>query len=265
VAYNFDGFPVETRAHGTVNGGVSIGTHTPCAGTTTLTENFDVPNGDVKWARLYTGIWGGTENYAGWVNVVFNEIYDRNGLGPIHLQGTNDVNPNVWCSGHGMYWIYYDVTDLANAGATNTATVSKINETVGSFDGRVYVIVLVVVHEGGDYPRDIQYWVNDGSDGLNYVTPHNEGATYFEGSVDTGIVTDAKLIMMHLTAYDPSCASCLKFNDNPLDTSVVANNIFEVNIWDVKNYLASSGNSAWYSRDEDPYVNVCNAILVLET
>ena len=263
VAYNFDGFPVETRVHGTVNGGVFID-YEPWAGTATLTGNFDAPKGDVKWARLYTGIWGGTEDYAGWVNVSFNGVYGTNGLGPIHLQGKNDVNPNVWCSGHGKYWIYNDVTDLVNAGATNTATVSKINATVGSFDGRVYGIVLVVVYEGGDNPKDIQYWINDGSDGLNYVTPLNEGTTYFEGAVDTGIVNDAKLTMVHLTGYDPSCTNCLKFNDNPLDTNVVDTNTFELNTWDVKSYLMSSGNNAWYSRGGDPYVSVCNAILVLE-
>ncbi len=261
--YNFDGFPVETRAYGTVNGGVFID-YEPWAGTATLTGNFDVPNGDVKWARLYTGIWGGIEDYAGWVNVVFNGIYDRNGLGPIHLQGKNDINPNIWCSEHGKYWIYYDVTDLVNAGATNTATVSKINATVGSFDGRVYGIVLVVIYEGGDSPKDIQYWINDGNDALNYVTPHDDGTTYFEGAVDTGIVNDAKLTIVHLTAYDPGCANCLKFNDNSLDTRMIDSNTFELNTWDVKSCLASSGNNAWYSRGEDRYVNVCNAILVLE-
>ena len=140
--YNFDGFPVQTRTSGIANGGVFID-YAPWDGTTTLTGNFDVPDGDIIWARLYTGIWGGREDYAGWVNVTFNDVCDRNGLGPIHLnKGENDDNPNVWCSGCGKHWIYYDVTDLVTAGATNTATTSKINETVGSFDGRVYGIVL---------------------------------------------------------------------------------------------------------------------------
>ena len=261
--YNFDGYPVETKASGTVDGGVYID-YEPWAGTTTLTGNFDVPNGDVKWARLYVGIWGGTENYEGWVNVTLNGIYDRNELGSIHLQGNNDVNPNVWCSTHGKYWMYYNVTDLVNAGSTNTATTSKINATVGSFDGRVYGIVLAVVYEGGDKPKDIQYWINDGSDALNYVTPHNNGTTYFDGDV-FGSVTDAKLTVVHLTGYDPSCANCLEFNEHELDTSMVDSNTFELNTWDVTSYVASSGNNAWYRRGEDPYVNVCNAILTLES
>ena len=93
----------------------------------------------------------------------------------------------MWCSGNGKNWIYYNVTDLVSAGAENTATTTKINATVGDFDGRVYGIVLVVVYEGGDNPKDIQY--------------------------------------------------C---------------------------YAAQSENEAGYSRGEDGYVNLCNAILTLD-
>ena len=261
--YNFDGYPVETRASGTVNGGVFID-YVPWDGQRTLIGNFNVPNGNIAWARLYTGIWGGRPEYEGWVNVTFNGVDDTNELGPIHLQGQNDVNPNVWCSGSGKHWMYYDVTDLVNAGVVNTATTTKINATVGDFDGRVYGIVLVVVYEGGDNPKNIQYWINDGSDGLNYITPHNDGTTDFAGSV-AGSVTNAKLTMVHLTAYDPACANCLQFNGAALDTSMVGSNTFELNSWDVASHVESSGNDAWYSRGEDGYVNVCNAILTLES
>ena len=261
--YSFAGFPVETRVNGTVSGGVFIG-YEPWNGNTTLTGSFDVPNGTVNWARLYTGIWDGTEKYEGWVGVSFNDVDDSNGLGPIHLQGANDVNPNVWCSGNGKNWIYYNVTDLVSAGAENTATTTKINATVGDFDGRVYGIVLVVVYEGGDNPKNIQYWINDGSDGLNYITPHDNGTTYFAGTVDMGNVTEAELTMVHLTAYEPPCANCLAFNGQELNTSMVDSNDFELNTWDVTGYVAQSENEVGYSRGEDGYVNVCNVILTLD-
>ena len=274
--YNFDGFSVVTRVNGTVNGGVFID-GVGWTGATALTGNFDAPDGDIKWARLYTGIWGGNPYNSGWVNATFNGIYDRNGLGPIHLQGKEDTNPNVWCSGCGKYWMWYDATNLTRAGQINTAKVSKIN---GSLDGRVYGIVLVVVYEGGANPKDIQYWINDGSDALHYwswVCPEcgekNEGSTYFNGAVNTDMVTKANLTMVHLTGYEPGCDSCLKFNDNSLDTSMVDSNTFELNSWDVTDYVASSENNAWYTRcgdwpgctDEksDYFVNVANAILVV--
>ena len=261
--YSFDGFPVETRVNGTVNGGVFIG-YEPWDGETTLTGSFDVPNGTVNWARLYTGIWDGRPEYEGWVGVTFNGVDDSNGLGPIPLQGANDVNPNVWCSGNGKNWIYYNVTDLVSAGAENTATTTKINATVGDFDGRVYGIVLVVVYEGGDDPKNIQYWINDGSDGLNYITPNDNGTTDFGGTVDMGNVTEAELTMVHLTAYEPPCANCLAFNGQELNTSMVDSNDFELNTWDVSGYVAQSGNEVGYSRGEDGYINVCNVILTLD-
>jgi hypothetical protein len=167
----------------------------------------------------------------------------------------------VWCSGYGKHWIYYTVTDLVTAGAVNTATTTKINATVGAFDGRVYGIVLVVVYEGGDNPKNIQYWINEGSDGLN--DQHNDGTTDFAGTV-SGSVTDAELTMVHLTAYEyPGCADCLQFNGAALDTSMVDSNTFELNSWDVTCDVTSSGNDAWYSRGGDGHVNVCNAILTL--
>jgi hypothetical protein len=111
------------------------------------------------------------------VSVTFNGVNNSNVLGPIHLQGANGPNHNLWCSGNGKNLIYYNVTDLVSAGAENNATTTKIYATVGDFDGRVYGIVLVVVYEGGD--------------------------------VDMGKATKAELTMVHFTAYEPPCANCL--------------------------------------------------------
>ena len=262
--YNFDGWPVETRESGIIHGGLFVGSK-PWTSSTTLTANFNVPTGDVIWARLYTGIWGGRSTYEGLVNVTFNGVYDHNGLGPIHLQGESDTNPNVWCTGNGKYWMYYDVTNLVKAGQENKATTKKIHATAGNFDGRVYGIVLVVVYEGGEDPKTFQYWINDGSDGLNYNTGHNDGRTYFRGAVNNTNITKSELTMVHLTAYDPSCANCLQFNDNALDTSMILSNTYAFNSWDVTSYVASSENNAWYSRGDDGYINICNAILTLES
>ena len=272
--YNSDGFSVTTRTNGTVHGGVFIDS-VPGA-EDTQTGSFDVPTGNIKWAYLYTGIWGGTNRYEGWVNVTFNGDCTSNNLGPIWIRGQNDTNSNVWGSGCGKHWMYYNVTNLTNAGTTNIATVSKINATDpgGQFDGDPYGIVLVVVYEGGDNPKDLRYWINDGSDGLNHVNSHDAGTTDFDGAVDTDKVMDANLTMVHLTAYDPLVDDGLKFNGNTLDTSMIDTNAFELNSWDVTSYMESSGNDAWYTRcgdyptcsipESDGYINICNAILVLD-
>ena len=261
--YDFDGSAPTTRTNGTINGTVFIDS-VAWNGQTTLTLNTDVPAGTVKAAYLYTGVWGGNPDNTGWVNVTFNGNYTANGLGPIHLEGSGDTNPNVWCTGYGKYWWWYNVTNLTNAGQ-NTATTSYIN---GTIDGRVYGTVLVVVLED-DNLSAIQYWINDGSDGLNYDTPHNSGTTYFNGNVDTANVTTSALTVVHLTGYSPICNNALDFNDHPLDTRNVKSNTFELNTWNNANSnvtpenVTSSGNHVDYRRCDDGFVNVCNAILVL--
>jgi hypothetical protein len=261
--YAFDGSAPTTRTDGAINGTVfvdSVGYN----GQTTRTLSTNVPSGTVKAAYLYTGIWCGTNTNIHWVNVTFNGNYTANGLGPINISGIYDNNPNVWCTGYGKSWWWYNVTNLTNAGQTNTATVSKIN---GSY-GNVYGIVLVVVLENNSL-SPVQYWINDGSDCLNYVTPHESGTTYFNGNVDNANVTKSALTAVHLTGYSPKCGNALDFNDHPLDTNCVDSNTFEINTWDETNSnvtpenVTSSGNHADYRRCEDGYVNFCNAILVL--
>ena len=275
--YNFSGWPLETRANGTVNGGVFID-YVPWDGRTHLALNTTVPNGMVKLAYLYTGIWGSNEYKSGWVNVSFNDVVDRNDLGPVYLQGAEDANPHVWCATHGKHWMLYNVTGLVKMGAMNTATVSKIN---GSIDGRVYGIVLVVAYEGGDNPRALQYWINDGHEALHYeifyppIAAHDSGTTDFAGTVDLDNVTEATLTMVHLTAYEDyntsetgCCEKCLKCNEHELNTTMVDSNTFELNSWNVTEQVNASDNTAWYTRMDDNcndhYVGITNAILVVE-
>ena len=246
--YSDTGFPVVTRTSGTFNGSVYIGTTAPSGG------SFEVPNGTVLWARLYTGVWGGTSGNTGWENITFNGDCTSNGLGPIHLEGASDSNPNVWCTGCGKYWIYYDVANLVNSGSVNTATNMQIN---GTICGPAYATVLVVVLEGGDNPKNITYWVNDGS-------KYAPCTTYFNGNVDMGFVNGANLTMMHITAFEPACATCLKFTGHTLDTSMITSNKFDMNTWNVFGYMSSSGNNAWSNNGEDEYVTIASAILIVE-
>ena len=59
------------------------------------TQTFDVPDGTIKWARLWVGVWGGTEKYDGWLHVKLN----NHDLGRTNLLGENDANQNVYCTG----------------------------------------------------------------------------------------------------------------------------------------------------------------------
>jgi hypothetical protein len=260
--YNFDGWPVQTRASGTVNGGVFIG-YEPWNGSSNLALTTHVPTGTVQWARLYLGTWGGSETRSGWVNITFNGIADRNGLGPVQLEGQNDMNPNVWCTSRGKYWYWYNVTNLTIPGGINTATHSVINGTLDpGYGGRCYGIVLVVVYEGGADPSDTDYWINDGHDLLYDL--HSQGTTVFPGTVaNFSNVVRANLTMLWLTAEVGSDSA--KFNGHIVDTSMIVSNKFDIPTWDVTTFVTPVGNGAWYSRgSDDGYVSIPLAILVIE-
>ncbi|TFH47053.1 MAG: DUF3344 domain-containing protein, partial [ANME-2 cluster archaeon] len=93
--FNLDGVPSTDRlvgaAYGTINGDVYVdGGHG--IGRSPYTQSFNVPEGKVKWARLYVGVWGGKEENTGRVAVTFNEKE----LETLELGGEADTNPNVY-------------------------------------------------------------------------------------------------------------------------------------------------------------------------
>jgi len=51
--WNPDGVLLQTIKHGTVNGSIYVGGGHGMEYTTSYTQNFTVPNGTMKWARLY--------------------------------------------------------------------------------------------------------------------------------------------------------------------------------------------------------------------
>jgi parallel beta-helix repeat protein len=268
--YNFDGFPLQPRVSGTING-ETFSDYVAWDGSTDITLTTTVPSGTIKYAYLYTGTWCGTEQNAGWVNVTFNGngagVFDDDGneLGPIYIAGENDVNPNVWCSGHGKSWWYYNVTSLVIPGAINTVRNKNIDVPYGN----VYGVALVVVLEDGSKPL-IQYWINDGSEGLN--SGNSNGATDFSGVVDQPNVAKSALTGIVLTGYSPSCQNCMKFNNHPMYTGHITSNTLWMGTWDETNSVVTPANvtggtpanNFWYDRGQDGYVNICLGLLELQ-
>jgi len=159
--YKFDGTPIVDATHGTVAGGVYVaGGHG--LKDSPYTESFNLP-GDVTYARLYVGVWGGTPDYTGTVKTTVN----GETLGTLNLAGEADSNSNVVCTGYGVYLVTYEVTSRLTKGA-NTVSVT----TAGDIDGRVYGITLAAVYENEGAP-EVEYWINDGHENLNHKTPHD--------------------------------------------------------------------------------------------
>jgi subtilase family serine protease len=257
--YSFEGAPytdkLNTVAHGTINGGVYIDggyglKFTP------YTNTFDVP-GDVKWARVYVGVWGGTENYEGWVQMNFN----GNDMGKTPLLGKNDLSANVYSSGYGIYWIYYDVTDKVIHGI-NTATANTSRGELGNkLDGRVYGIVLAAIYEDKKKP-EITYWLNDGNVNLHgqgwsgtLSTANDYASVNFPGLIDVGNIKSANLTAIYLTGTS-GLPDYLEFNNNSVGTNDIANGgdgktpYFDLKTFDVAKYIKQE-NSMLFLRGKD--------------
>jgi subtilase family serine protease len=257
--YSFEGVPYPDKlniaAHGTLKGGVYIDggyglKFTPYAHT------FDLPGG-IKWARLYVGVWGGTENYEGWVQMNFN----GNDLGRTLLLGKNDENSNVYCAGHGVYWVYYDVTDRVTYGL-NTATANTSRGELGNkLDGRVYGIVLTAIYEDGSKP-EITYWLSDGNVNLHgqgwsgtLPTANDYASVSFSGLMDASNIKSANLTVIYLTGT-PGLPDYLEFNNYSIGTDDIANGgdgrtpYFDFRSFDVAKYIKQE-NSVLFLRGKD--------------
>ena len=277
--YNFDGFPLETVKKGTIRGGVFVDAGNKSGvDVTPYATHYDVPEGSIIWARLYVGVWGGTENYEGWVNVTFNEC----NLGNTTLGGKDDINENVYATGHGVYWVYYDnIKERMVPGGQNIATAYTTGTFggTGNFDGRVYGIVLIFVYTNDALPQ-VTYWVNEGNENLNYKTEHNNGTAHFKGVVDTSDAINATLYTIYLCGGEDE-PDYLYFNGYQLDGNDVADSssgyAFDLDRFDVSGYLESSDNKAdfWRGNDTDEddiigpdegeaYLHPVNAILIVE-
>ncbi len=161
--YNFEGLAFRPAAQGEVIGEVvSAGTfglaNPPMDCRITLDR---AP----KWARIYCGVWGGTEKYSGWAQFTVNgKPTDR-----ITLYGQDDRTEGVYCSGHGVYWIAQDATGLLRPGENTISASTSKGEAGSRIDGRVYAVMVVaaVEKDGGDATR---YIVLEGNENL-----HGEG------------------------------------------------------------------------------------------
>jgi subtilase family serine protease len=271
--YNFDGVPktdeLKEVEQDTVKGSVYIdGGHG--VGPSPYTQLFNVPEGEVIWAQLYVGVWGGSEIKTGEVDVTFNddELGDT-----LKLEGEADTNSNVYCSGHGVYWIVYDVTKNRATGP-----VDAVVTTSGDIDGRVYGIVLVAVieEEGGTEVPEVKYWINDGNVNLHgegwsgeYAT-NDKAVAEFDGTVDVDKYVAARLSVVYLTGT-PGLNDYLYFNDEKLcdgencDDIADSKQSFDIKTFDVIDYIEKEANKATFELGDEDYLHPVLAVLTLHT
>ncbi|WP_269850135.1 DUF3344 domain-containing protein [Methanosarcina horonobensis] len=73
-------------------------------------------------------------------------------LEKFQLAGANDENEDVYCAGHGVYWVSYDVSKLTKNGENNVEILTSSGEPGNKLDGRVYGAVLAAACEDSKAP-----------------------------------------------------------------------------------------------------------------
>jgi subtilase family serine protease len=265
--YNFDGVPYTDQLDGVKKGAVKGGVYVDGGhgiGPSPYTQSFNIPEGEVKWAQLYVGVWGGSELKTGSAAVTFN----NEELETLDLEGETDTNPNVYCSGHGVYWIVYDVTKNQVTGP-----VDAVITTGGAIDGRVYGVVLVAVYKEPEGEK-VQYWINEGNVNLHgegwsseYAT-NDKAVAEFDSTVNMNKFDAARLTTVYLTGT-PGLNDYLYFNDEKLCDGANCDDIadskqsFDIKTFDVTEYLEKKANKATFERGDEDYVHPVLAVLTV--
>jgi len=200
------GIPLSTVQTGTVTGDLWFdATPAPNWGLQDVTKTFTLPEnaaGNITWARLYISAYDGhmqddkafiiTNKFDGNGDGTYEQVWPETGHAPFSYV-TNattyepEGNDNTALGGGAHdrykmindhenrvtsdYFMWYDVTNLISSRSVNV----NVN-TVGSFDGRIKVITLVVAYNDPSSTTQTTYWVNQGHDVCSYYTEDQGGA-----------------------------------------------------------------------------------------
>ncbi|QSZ67985.1 DUF3344 domain-containing protein [Methanofollis aquaemaris] len=214
AVYDFEGIPLHMTAQGEVRGDVlTFGTYGLAAPPMECT--FSLPDKPI-WARVYTGVWGGTERYTGWEELTVN-----NGV-PVKrsLFGIDDRNKETYVSGYGVYWVAHDCTDQLHGGKNTVALTTSRGLPESRIDGRVYGVFVVAVVEDKDGPVT-RYWIAEGNENLHgegwagtNPTRHNDCEISFEkASLLEGATADFTMLLLASTKGQPDY---IRFNGEDL-------------------------------------------------
>lgn len=250
ASYSFEGIPLALEAQGTFKGDIYVdGGHG--LSFSPYTQSFDVPEGSVRWACLYIGVWGGTENYEGWVQPEFNgQQLERTQLG-----GTKDRNENVYCAGHGVYWVAYDVSNLTESGVNTAEVTTSSGEPGNKLDGRVYGAVLAAACENSEAPL-VSYQLLAGNVNLHgkgwsgTMANVNDLAYANFSSAQISEIEAAKLSVVYLTG-SKGLPDYLEFNGHMLGVQPQYMASYGEQAMDIANEVSSDasggkGNSSSY-------------------
>jgi hypothetical protein len=183
----------DTKLHDTINGGVYF-EQQGWAEFNSMTRTFNnVPSG-IKEARIYTGFWEGSPGKGGFFNITIQnatgsyttDTYkacdpcpQATGCLPWQPQrcdmlnatinmpwnaGLDRVNMHGYTVGCGVQFVSFNATPYIAPGTNDITVKAEACPDCyrGGWDGRIYVIALLVLYEDGSMPATT-YWVNEGA------------------------------------------------------------------------------------------------------
>ena len=285
----------ETKHYGTINGGVYFQTSALKPGGwmqyPSLSATFDdVPAKEkVKVARLYTGVWGGSPGKGGNYTITVNGNSSQKyqycdpcpqaiGCEPWQALRCNAINTSEpdchhYVTGCNVNFISYDVFNDIQTDTNSVTVATERNDSCprGGWDGRVYLIALLIVYENESMP-EMTYWVNEGAPYMEKDSAcdgpedHFNISFYFNG---THISEPDKVKYWTLGFPRVANSPTMEINGNDIgqpdyEESPAGYDVFYR--WDniSISYLSDASNFFYYHDPEPFYERVYSAVFVVQ-
>jgi hypothetical protein len=236
-----DGTPLYTIAQGCVNGGVYVKGGHGLTYEIPYIEYFDVPDGEVVYARLYIPVWN----------------YKPGDTLDLTLNGNS---PKI--SSEPDYTAAWGVTGYScNVTDHIIPSMNEVQVVYDNPNGGPYCVMLVVVYEDPDMPP-VHFWINEGNHALAYKNNIDTSTTTFTGCIPG---TDALLYTLLIAGTEGEVDE-LYFDSLLIGSDVGRSNSGKYIDLDVFNVtLTEQVSEVRFERGDEGYLHPFTCVLVAES
>jgi len=296
-----------TKFYGNITGGVYF-EQQGWASYSPMTKTFtNVPSGEIKIARIYTGFWQGSPGKGGRFNITIQnatgnhtsptyqacdpcpgepcEDYQNETCRCDALNWSTNSPPNAqssdirdYITGCGVQFVSYNATPYISSGSNTITVKTSCSANCTCWDGRIYVIALLVVYENTSMPN-MTYWINEGApyieegSACDGSADHYNASLYFNGSYisNAAKVKYWTLGWPHVINATVPTTNYTKLNDHnigyPNQTESYGGGYYEVMLrWNniSTSYLDDTSNLLEYHDDDPFYERLHAAVLMVQ-
>ena len=270
VSATTGGCASETKFNGTLNGSIYYKTAGEFGSKTLTVEFNDVPDETIEIARVYTGVWGGSPGKGGKFNITINGQASADYQACDTGDQCNVVNTDEchdYVTGCGVHFITYNATGNISGGGNNNITVRTWDGgCMYNWDGRIYLVALLVVYKNTSTLESMTYWINEGSPSMikdsGCANDCDEINIYFNGSTgNPNLMKYWTFGFPHNADVDP------KLNGHNIGAQDFTDPSYFLYRWDniPTTYLNQTGdiNLLNYSNTDAGYERVHSAVIML--